>query len=260
MFFYHRFTPAYLAISKAAREHRARLEALLQKADEEAIELQKAKDECDGVLEGAAVETHITPKKPSTSVAVSPEEGTPESTVRALTEDFEKARQDRGVQNQGIPKIATPLRNVMNELEHGTPPPPIPRDGWGNGNITSCETLPLTPTLQEPEYVDGMEDGYNCPTEAQPQKSRSNKQHAYVCKILRSTFVPNDIYSSVDSTTSSLCPRNLVTLVTKKVGNLRMHVMKAQHALKLYPGLYSSKLIGFIDAVLLEPAVALFIR
>jgi len=159
----------HLATSKVAREQRARLEALLEKADEEAIQLQKAKDECDGVLEGVAQE--VTPKKSSGMPAVSPEEPSPETTVRALSADFDKVHADRSAQNQDIQKIATPLRNVMDELENGTPPPAIPRDGWGNGEIFSQETLALTPTLHEPEYVDGMEDVYTMPTEAQPQKS-----------------------------------------------------------------------------------------
>ena len=160
----------HLATSKVARDHRARLEALLEKADEEAIQLQKAKDECDKVLDGVA--QVVTPKKTSGGVsAVSPEEPSPETTVRALTADFDKVHADRSVQNQDIPKIATPLRNVMDELENGTPPPAIPRDGWGNGEIFSQETLALTPTLHEPEYVDGMEDVYTMPMEAQPQKS-----------------------------------------------------------------------------------------
>ena len=73
------------------------------------------------------------------------------------------------------------IYNVLSELENGTPPPPIPREGWGKGEISSQETLPLTPTLHEPEYVDGMEDVYTMPTEAQPQKSWSNNQHACVC-------------------------------------------------------------------------------
>ena len=136
------------------------MEQLLEKADQHAIDLQKAKDECDRVLDGGAAEVASTPQ--GKNVLASPREESPaeKSTVRALSHEFDKVAADRAEQNQTIGPIATPLRNMMAELDSGSPPTPLPRDGWGNGEISSMETLVLTPSLHQQEYVPGSEDVY----------------------------------------------------------------------------------------------------
>ena len=142
------------------------MEQLLEKADQHAIDLQKAKDECDRVLEGGAAEvasTTPTQTPQAKNVLASPrEECSPseKSTVRALSHEFDKVAAERAEQNQAIGPIATPLRNMMTELDSGSPPTPLPRDGWGNGEIASMETLVLTPSLHQQEYVPGSEDVY----------------------------------------------------------------------------------------------------
>lgn len=131
------------------------------------MDLQKAKDECDKVLDGGAAEVKPI-HTPTARKSASPErEGSPaeKSTVRQLSHEFDRVAGEREEQNQSIPPIATPLRNMMNELGSGTPPTPLPRDGWGNGEISSMETLPLTPSLHQKDH-DELDDAYPAIPEA----------------------------------------------------------------------------------------------
>ena len=83
------------------------MEKLLEKADQHAMDLQKAKDECDKVLDGGAPE--VTPiHTPTARKSASPErEGSPaeKSTVRQLSHEFDRVAGEREEQNQSIPPM-----------------------------------------------------------------------------------------------------------------------------------------------------------